>query len=228
MKKILPLLALAVLFANACTAQTTQTEPPLPTATIQPTFTEDPTPTTTQTITPTATASGDDEPTPLPANVLTYKNAAGEIVSVELPMYQYTNKAGEVVEIVQTPDQMACLKLLADRSQWYPAETDQAQLNEAMGLDKVLFDLLAHFDISFPPKDRRTWTQAYPHFGGYPFMTVFVTGWQDGTLAVGRDVDESYFTMFCPGPPDSFKNASTLEEETAQFKYLRELAAEHQ
>lgn len=226
MKKILPLLALAVLFANACTAQTPETETPIPSATIQPTLTEEPTPTTTQTITPTATASGDDEPTPLPANVLTYKNAEGQEVSVELPMYQYTNKKGEVVEIVQPPDPMACLKLLADRSQWHPAETEQQPLNRAMGTDPVFIELWGLYDYKDSAR-HPFWINAYP-ISGWPFMTLFVAGWEGGTLLGGQGVDEEYFLVFCPVAPDEFMDKALRETETAEYQYLRELATEHQ
>lgn len=225
MKKILPLLALAVLFANACTAQTPETETPIPSATIQPTLTEEPTPTTTQTITPTATASGDDEPTPLPANVLTYKNAAGEIVSVKLPMYQYTNKKGEVVEIVQPPDPMACLKLLADRLQWHSAETDQPPLNKGLATDPVFRELWNQFDYK-AASSTPYWVSAYPS-SGWPFMTVFVAGWEGGTLLGGQGADGEYFFAFCPVAMDDFGQFAYVSE-MAGYQYLQELAAEHQ
>lgn len=161
-------------------------------------------------------------------NTLTYKNYEGQEVTVELATYQYTNAAGEVIEVEQPPDQLACLKYLADRSRWYPRVSDQAQLNRSMGQDESLHELLAEYDIPWPPEDRNTWIMAYPLSGGHPFMTVFVTGWEGGTLAVGQEEDGTYFPVFCEVAPDKFSRKADIDSAALEYQYLQELAVEHQ
>lgn len=216
-----------LIFLSACTASQ-----PLPTATIQPTFTDEPPPTATEPPTPTPPATGEggdanEETPPAPdTNMLTYKNAEGQVVTVKLATYEYTNKQGVVMEVVQPPDQMAALKLLADRSQWYPMGTEFVEVGLPIWNDKDLHDLLAQFDISWPPKDRRSWVEPFPNGGG-PFMPVFMTGWEDGTLVVGQADDGSYFTVFYPGTPNEFSKFG-FDTKTIENQYLQELAAEHE
>lgn len=204
-----------------------------PTPISTPTFTATFLPSATTTITPTHTFTPTSlvptAPEGTEEGMVTYKNAEGNEVTVELGKYPYTNDKGEVIEILQSSDRLALIKYLADQSKWYPADTDHLEVQYSMADNETFHELLAQYDISYPPQNRKTYTSAYPEEAGSPFMPVFVTGWENGTLVVGQRDDKSYFFLFYPdGDPDEFRNPAVLDSQTVDYQYLLELAATNQ
>ncbi|MCZ2126806.1 MAG: hypothetical protein LC099_03415 [Anaerolineales bacterium] len=163
------------------------------------------------------------------SNMLTYKNAEGQEVTIELTTYEYTNRRGEVVEVIQTPDTMATIKLLADKSKWYPASADLLPLLIDIGGEgEPLWDMLDNYDIGFPPKDKRTWTSPYPRNASEPFMPIFITGWKGGTLTAIRGENGELYLAFSPTTdPVEFKKMSYGKTESVEDYYLQELAGQH-
>ncbi len=234
-RSVLPLAFTLSLVMSACTSFT-RAGPPLQ---IQPTSTKITlvTPTATETFVPSLTIEMTSSPVATPTedpNSLTYKNEAGQTVTVQLGKHEHTNKKGEVHELIEVPDENAWVKYYADRLPWVSGGTDPRPLLEGLGTSDDLHALLKQFDVDWPPKQTKnphTWIGAHPtESHGLPYMVIFVTDLDGGTLAVGRQEDGTLLPLFIDVPTDILdKNLlTTYDGQARSYDYLLELASQHQ
>jgi hypothetical protein len=208
-KRILLSLCLCVSIAACAPSTTLPTIRPIvtPAQTVAPIATETLIPSPTVEITPSPVATPTEDP-----NKLTYKDASGQEVTVELTKHVHDGK-----EVTEVPDERALFTYLVDNVALHEdlGEMDVHLLEMAEDSNEDLKELLAEYGIEWFPKTKGSAISSYPGTPGRPYMTLMKTGLDDGTLVIGRQNDGELFEVFVPVSP----------VEVGKYNYVAEYVA---
>jgi hypothetical protein len=148
----------------------------------------------------------------------------GQEMTVQLSMFEYTNKNGETLYIPEMPDLNAAIKYVTDNSTWDSGD-QKADIETNFYYNEAFKEYLKNqFDIPDMSTQGRWNISSRPLFSPN-YFEIYTLEWKGGVLVIGRHVKADSTVEFFP-----LYLGFTYDEYSEAFAfspYLEQLAQEH-